>query len=292
MASERDRAIRERVFADLTEMLASTDGTLHRSQLLAYELDGIRLPLIDFSRGIRNPQSLDATLAVVSDPHGPYPDEEIFPGVWRYSFRAGTTAGDNTKLVAARDLEVDIVFFRKPLKNVYQPIFPARVIDVDTNEGFVIIALAELAEIDAQSTSAVERRWAETVTYRRVHQPAFRAMVLRAYETQCTICNFRHAELLDAAHIVGDREERGEAIVTNGMAMCKIHHAAYDSNFLGVSPDFEIRIDSDLLHEVDGPMLRYGLQEMHGKHLILPKRASDRPDRERLAERFAEFNKA
>ena len=272
-------------------MLDHTDGTLHREVLLAYEADGVRLPLIDYSRGIRNPQVLDATLSVVSDPNGPYPDEEILPGVWKYSFRKGSLAGDNAKLVAARDLEAEIIFFHKPQPNVYQPIYPARVIDVDLAAGHVIIALAELASIDTASPSAVEREWAEALTYRRVHQPAFRAMVLRAYDTQCTVCHFKHAELLDAAHILGDKHERGEASVTNGMAMCKIHHAAYDRNFLGVTPDYEIRINSALLEEKDGPMLRYGLQEMHGQPLILPKRVTERPDRERLAERFAEFGR-
>jgi putative restriction endonuclease len=290
MASEHDREIRQRVFTDLSEMLLSSDGTLHRSQLLNYEVDGVRLPLIDITRGIRNPASLDATLAVVSDPHGRYPDEEIFPGVWKYSFQDRSVAGDNTKLIAARDLQVEIVFFRKPVKNVYQPIFPTRVVEVDVAAGYVIIALAELAELRADSTSAVERKWAEVVTFRRVHQPAFRSMVLRAYETQCTVCHFKHAELLDAAHILGDKHERGEAAVTNGMAMCKIHHAAYDHDFLGVTPDYEIRINTALLDEVDGPMLRYGLQEMHGKQLIVPKRKSERPDRDRLAERFAQFS--
>ena len=114
-------------------------------------------------------------------------------------------------------------------------------------------------------------------------------MILRAYETQCTVCHFRHAELLDAAHILGDKHERGDAVVNNGMSMCKIHHAAYDRNFLGVTPDYEIRINADLLNEVDGPMLRYGLQEMHGQQIVLPTRTAERPDRARLAERFAEF---
>ena len=77
--------------------------------------------------------------------------------------------------------------------------------------------------------------------------------------------------------------------VPNGMAMCKIHHAAYDRDFLGVTPDYEIRINADLLNEVDGPMLKHGLQEMHGAQLTLPRRTSDRPARDRLAERFEAF---
>jgi putative restriction endonuclease len=278
------------VFSDLDTLLAHSDGTLSRKQLLDYTLDGESLPLIDYSRGIRNPRALDATLAVVSDPNGPYPDEEVFPGVWRYSFRSGSTAGDNTKLIAARDLKAEIILFHKPRPNTYQPIYPVRVVDVDLVGGHVILSLKELVSLDTSAASSVEREWALALTMRRVHQPAFRSMVLRAYGTRCTVCSFRHAELLDAAHIIGDRRERGDATVTNGMAMCKIHHAAYDKNFLGVTPDYEIRIDTDLLKEVDGPMLRHGLQEMHGKQIGVPNRPADRPDRDRLAERFAEFS--
>lgn len=127
---------------------------------------------------------------------------------------------------------------------------------------------------------------------RRVHQPAFRAMILRAYDTQCTICHFRHAELLDAAHILSDKHERGYATTTNGMSMCKIHHAAYDQKFLGVDPDYTIHINNDLLHEVDGPMLKYGLQQMDRQKIILPSRRVDHPDRENLELRFREFQMA
>jgi putative restriction endonuclease len=45
-----------------------------------------------------------------------------------------------------------------------------------------------------------------------------------------------------------------------------------------------------LLNELDGPMLRYGLQDMHGQKLTIPKRPSERLSRDSLARRFAEFS--
>jgi putative restriction endonuclease len=71
--------------------------------------------------------------------------------------------------------------------------------------------------------------------------------------------------------------------------MCKIHHAAYDRRILGVRPDYTIAVREDVLREVDGPMLRHGLQEMHDARLHLPKRVGDLPDRDALAERWAAF---
>jgi putative restriction endonuclease len=139
----------------------------------------------------------------------------------------------------------------------------------------------------------VERRYAERLSKQRLHQPAFRAGVMLAYQSRCTICALKHADLLDAAHIIEDGRPGGDPVVPNGLALCKIHHAAYDRSILGVSPDLTVHIDRGVLDEVDGPMLRHGLQDFHGAKLrVLPPRRKDQPDRERLAERFERFRLA
>ena len=74
------------------------------------------------------------------------------------------------------------------------------------------------------------------------------------------------------------------------MALCKIHHAAYDRRILGVRPDLVVEIRGDLLEEIDGPMLRYGLQERHGQPLMtVPKQRAERPDRDLLEQSYAGF---
>ncbi len=73
------------------------------------------------------------------------------------------------------------------------------------------------------------------------------------------------------------------------MALCKIHHAAYDRNILGVRPDLVIEIRHDILHQIDGPMLRHGLQELNGLLLTVPSARRSRPDRLRLEQRYAQF---
>ena len=136
------------------------------------------------------------------------------------------------------------------------------------------------------------RRYVERVVKQRVHQPEFRGKVLLAYENQCAVCHLRHPELLDAAHILPDSHPEGRAVVTNGLSLCKIHHGAYDADFLGIDPDYKVHIKIDLLEERDGPMLRHGLQEMHGSTLSVPQQRIKRPSRENLAERFAVFVRA
>ena len=82
------------------------------------------------------------------------------------------------------------------------------------------------AAVDDENSSG--RRRYITSEYRvRLHQAAFRERVLDAYQDQCSLCRLRHRELLDAAHIIPDSDPDGEPVVPNGLALCKLHHAAF-----------------------------------------------------------------
>ena len=63
----------------------------------------------------------------------------------------------------------------------------------------------------------------------------------------------------------------GTAVVPNGLALCSIHHRAFDRNVLGIRPDLVIDVRRDVLEEIDGPMLRHGLQEMRGVRIRVPR---------------------
>ncbi len=172
------------------------------------------------------------------------------------------------------------------------PVFPVFVVKDDPVGRFVEIAVDEsLRLLLGAAPSQDLRTYAERLTRLRLHQPVFRAQVLAAYELACTICRLRHVDLLDAAHILGDAEG-GQPVVSNGMAMCKIHHAAFDRGILGVRPDYVVEIRSDVMAEVDGPMLRHGLQDVHGSRLELPRRAVDHPAQAALTARYVTFSAA
>ena len=143
--------------------------------------------------------------------------------------------------------------------------------------------------LDLQSLTLTERRYALRTTRQRLHQPIFRERVLHAYSSACAVCHLKHVELLDAAHIIEDNKDDGDPVISNGLALCKIHHAAFDRNLLGITPDSVVKINRQLMHEVDGPMLRHGLQEMHNKVLFSPRRLLEQPDRYRLDIRFQSF---
>jgi putative restriction endonuclease len=88
---------------------------------------------------------------------------------------------------------------------------------------------------------------------------------------------------------VPDVDVQGIAAVVNGLALCAIHHLAFDRNLLGIDPDGVVHIATRLLHEIDGPMLRTGLQGFHGKPIAQPRRQEQRPDIARLQTRFERF---
>ncbi|MBO0898944.1 HNH endonuclease [Cellulomonas sp. zg-ZUI199] len=255
--------------------------------------DGRNLPLIDYSRGIRNPAGLSSTLAIVQSAHGPYDDaEDPDDGLLHYAYRSGDPDGsDNRKLRNAITTGMPLILFRKEQPNYYTPVAPVYVVDDVPEERAFLIALDESFRYmgGVRHLGADQRRYALRLAKQRLHQPAFRTRVLLAYGTQCAICQLRHGSLLDAAHIAPDSSEQGIPTTPNGLALCKIHHAAFDQNMLGISPDYEVHIDRDLLHEVDGPMLKHGLQEMHGRTLTLPVRRTDHPDRDLLAARWRVF---
>lgn len=283
--------LRERIFQALEQRLRFGNGTITSRELAAFPVDGEPRRLIANSKGIWNPQSMSATLSVVSSADGPYRDQEFAPGVWRYDYQALSDRGDNSKLRVAYETQTPIILFRKVHKGVYVPHFPVFVTGDDRAGRYFTLTLPEVMRL-GQSTDPDTRDYIERSVRQRVHQKEFRGRILVAYEDQCAVCRLHHPELLDAAHILPDRHERGLPLVTNGISLCKIHHSAYDSDFLGIDPDYRVHINSALLDERDGPMLKHGLQEMHGGTLTLPRARADRPDKENLAERFEQFRHA
>jgi putative restriction endonuclease len=97
-------------------------------------------------------------------------------------------------------------------------------------------------------------------------QASFRDAVLSAYRGRCAICHLPEPRLLDAAHIIMDADEQfGQPIVSNGLPLTKIHHAAFDAHLIGIDPDFRIHVSDRLLEIHDGPFLELGLKGIVGQ---------------------------
>jgi putative restriction endonuclease len=174
----------------------------------------------------------------------------------------------------------------------YDAICPVYVVGDDPIRlQFVMVAdqYRALSEDADSPTATVRREYVTRAVMQRLHQQHFRRQVLKAYHERCCICQLGHTPLLDAAHILPDKHPRGEPIVSNGLGMCKIHHSAFDANIVGIDADARVHVRMDVLQEEDGPMLKHGLQEMHGVRLVLPRRLDARPNQDFLAERYAAF---
>ena len=294
---ERDTAIRHQAFA-FVERLRLLHGDALPWGPLATEFvfDGMRIPLLG-QRGIWKPAALDLPISITTSPKDPYGDKLHDDGFLHYRyFGTNPVHPDNAGLRRAMHEEIPLIYFHGISTGVYSALWPAFIVADDPGTLTFTVACEDVQmirpDVPADAGGEIRRAYVTRLAVQRLHQTAFRQRVLRAYQTRCAVCTLRHAPLLDAAHILADGHERGQPIVANGLSMCKIHHAAFDANILGIRPDAVVEIRSDVLAEIDGPMLRYGLQQHHGDVLHLPRAAIDRPDRDRLEIRYHEFRRA
>lgn len=140
--------------------------------------------------------------------------------------------------------------------------------------------------------NAVERRYDLPAVKQRLHQASFWQTVILAYGGKCAISGIPEPLLLDAAHIIEDRNEQlGQPVFTNGPPLSKLHHAALDARLIGIDPDYRLHVSSRLLIQHDDPMMD-ALQRLDGAMLHRLGRQTDWSDRERLAIRFAHFKAA
>jgi putative restriction endonuclease len=191
--------------------------------------------------------------------------------------------------------QIPVIYFLGVSPGRYQAIIPTFVVDWDPRRLSARIAFGELAGATATATApnAVERRYALRLVKQRLHQASFRDSVLAAYDHRCAISNLPDDHLLDAAHIMADAHELlGQPVIANGIALSKLHHAAFDNHLIGIDPDGRVHVSERLLMLHDGPLLEQSLKAVAGALIRLPRSKHYHPDRERLAALFEQFKRA
>lgn len=149
--------------------------------------------------------------------------------------------------------------------------------------------LGRLSYADSEYFNLSEKETRIAKARRETKAPS---VVITAYNGRCALSGLPEQRLLDAAHIISDKDERfGQPAVPNGLPLSKIHHAAFDAHLIGIDPDFRLHISERLLVQNDGPMLE-ALKQLNGGTMHLPSREQDQPDRDRLALRFERFKAA
>ena len=279
-----------RLYEDLIPRSVLEEGFVYR---------GVRIRL-QGPQGIWWPAGFELPLSITTIPveqgrDRPYEDSWTTAGMLIYRYRGTDPAHrDNIGLRKAMAGSVPLIYLHGVAKARYTAACPVFVVGDEPQNLYFKVAVddppvtvpAEVADADSR------RRYVTRLVLQRVHQAEFRARVLAAYRQMCAMCRLRHDELLDAAHILPDGHPRGEPVVSNGLALCKLHHAAFDSNMVGVREDRIVVVRPDLMRESDGPMLRYGLQGLAGQRILTPKNVALQPNPEFLAERFRLFEEA
>lgn len=292
-----DKQVRLAAFNWLTEQVEKDGDVLQRSKLAkGFEFKGTRIPLVS-PQGIFKPKQLELPLSITTTTKGPYEDV-IGDDFLHYKYR-GTDPRhrDNVGLRRCMEKDLPLVYFHGIIPGKYLAIWPVYIIGDDPQSLTFKVAADEQYEVKEEQEKAADsdiyrRAYITSTVKRRLHQRGFRERVIAAYQSQCAFCQLKHAELLDAAHIIPDNEDEGVPSVNNGLALCKIHHAAFDQHIIGVSPDYHIKVKEDVLREKDGPMLKHGIQELQDQKLILPKSEKAWPAQELLDKRYERFNQA
>jgi putative restriction endonuclease len=303
---EDDQALRRAAF-DHVRRLTDIRGDLTSADLrTGFQFRGERVPIINPQRGIFKPQRMQYLLSIrtVFPRSGArvwYDDQrqvhrQIYEGVdaVEYAFMGhDSEAADNRWLREALDAGIPIIYFLGVAPGSYQAIVPAYIggWDAASLKARVVFGMPGELDVGMPETGA-ERRYALREVKQRLHQASFREAVIHAYDGRCALSGLPEPLLLDAAHIVSDGDILyGQPIVTNGIPLSKIHHAAFDSHLIGIDADYRIHIADRLMRRRDGPLLE-ALKGLHREKVHLPARTRDFPDRDRLAARFRLFQES
>lgn len=123
------------------------------------------------------------------------------------------------------------------------------------------------------------RRWKRSTP----RDPAFRAAVLQAYARACAVCGCDgHLSSgpfgLDAAHIQW-KQAHGPDEVSNGIAMCVLHHRAFDRGAFTIRADLCVSVSANL---VGGEGVRRHFFDLHGLPMRRPHASGLEPSAEFL----------
>lgn len=131
--------------------------------------------------------------------------------------------------------------------------------------------------LEAHFTESIQEEIADELGFdlqqiRKQRDPLFRKNVLRAYNYQCAICGFnmRHDDTtvaLEAAHIKW-KQHGGPCEIPNGLALCAIHHKAFDKGSIGLDENMRVLV-SDAVN--GGGIVERLFWDFDGKTIALPQ---------------------
>ena len=301
-----DRRIRAAAFAAIEKLSQQWGGQVPwRAIREGFQADGETVLFANRAKGIFKPRQMSAALSIKTTvPRSGrslwYRDQGFdaarldgATGLLRYDLaRGGTEDPTNRALRTAMQRGAPLIYFIGISPATYQPIFPVWVEVFRQEEEHVLLATADFAVAEAVSPAAavresIEASYSLTTTRTRNHQAWFSARTKAAYRWRCAFSGLPVRELLVGAHIVPDAEG-GPPSVQNGICMSALHHVAFDSQLIGVDPDYRVHVAAPLREQQDGDLLAT-IKGIDGTLLRLPRAREDWPDRGFLERRFEHF---
>jgi len=289
---------------DYVRLLSDAHGVLTHSMLASgFDYRGQRIILANRPRGIFKPAQMRLPLSLkTSVPRGSrtsrYADQnearqQILTGdeSVRYSLMGeNPDASVNQQLLEIADRGLPMVYFVGVEPGLYVAKLPVFIQGWDAASSSAILVFGNPDEaLIAPPATPIERRYNLRLVKQRLHQSAFRDAVINAYAGRCALSGLPERMLLDAAHIIPDSDTAdGQPVISNGIPLSKIHHAAFDAHLIGIDPGYNVHVSDRLREQRDGPMLD-ALKSLHGGKVILPRRNEDWPDPQRLEQRFELF---
>ena len=136
-----------------------------------------------------------------------------------------------------------------------------------------------IAEIQIQN---VARKTTIVSVSKKLRDVSFRKRVLTAYSFHCAACGIQ-LRLVEAAHIIPVNHENSTDETRNGLALCALHHKAYDQALITVLDDYSLQVNRNQAAELQKQTLSDGLAKFSQDLrpiIVLPPAVSDRPHAE------------
>lgn len=142
-----------------------------------------------------------------------------------------------------------------------------------------------LNRLDSVPESAIHtipdarRREVVATIKRKYRQYDFRHRVLTAYNHHCAMCGVQ-LDLIEAAHILPVAHESSSDETSNGVALCALHHAAFDNNLVSFNEQYQIEVSDAVITILETKRRTSGLMEFRSNlkpALLLPADRRDYP---------------
>lgn len=292
MASPDDDFIRLAALQRVKELRDLWGDSIPETELArGFVCDG-EVVLLKGPQGIFKPRQLrDGPLTIMSTLGSRYEDELMDEAnVLRYDYAPSTREHENIGLknVMAAGKPVILLKQVKPKpRPEYMVVAPLFVDGFDDRRRqFTLSTRADLSpRTDTQEglvVREIQRAYGATTVQTRLHQAYFRRDVLLVHRHRCCVCELRVRPLLQGAHIVPDSDAMGVPSVQNGLALCSLHHGAFDRGIVRIKPDYTIRVEQAWIAAEDDFAQRT-LSAFEGKSIQLPANPSHRPHPDFLA---------